>query len=331
MEEILKRELGTAKLKSCGSASGGCISNGTSYEADTGKVFVKTNEKTEAMRMFVGEEASLTTIHRTNTIRVPAPIKLFEHPRGTGGVFVMEHLDMSSCGSMQAQLGTDLGRLHQHNIGLLRACSAAESRITGKSPSERGGGGDGGNGSGAEGHDDVAVSGVEQFGFECTTCCGFLPQDNTWCASWPEFYARSRLQTQMDMLAENHGDREALQLWSEAQLKIDSFFRDVEVKPSLIHGDLWGGNVGQTATSPVVFDPASCYGHHEFDLGIGVMFGSFSPAFHNAYHKVVPKSPNFDKRTDLYQLFHHLNHWNHFGSGYRGSSISLLRSVAKGL
>ncbi|XP_065191478.1 ketosamine-3-kinase-like isoform X2 [Sycon ciliatum] len=257
--------------------------------------------------------------------------QLFEHPRGTGGVFVMEHLDMSSCGSMQAQLGTDLGRLHQHNIGLLRACSAAESRITGKSPSERGGGGDGGNGSGAEGHDDVAVSGVEQFGFECTTCCGFLPQDNTWCASWPEFYARSRLQTQMDMLAENHGDREALQLWSEAQLKIDSFFRDVEVKPSLIHGDLWGGNVGQTATSPVVFDPASCYGHHEFDLGIGVMFGSFSPAFHNAYHKVVPKSPNFDKRTDLYQLFHHLNHWNHFGSGYRGSSISLLRSVAKGL
>lgn len=47
-----------------------------------------------------------------------------------------------------------------------------------------------------------------------------------------------------------YGDREALELWSSLQLKIDKFFTGIEVKPSLIHGDLWSGNIGQTATCP---------------------------------------------------------------------------------
>ena len=59
----------------------------------------------------------------------------------------------------------------------------------------------------------------------------------------------------------------------------------------------------------VTFDPASFYGHHEFDLAIAGMFGGFSRAFYDAYHKEIPKQKGFDKRHQLYQLFHHLNHW----------------------
>ena len=59
----------------------------------------------------------------------------------------------------------------------------------------------------------------------------------------------------------------------------------------------------------VVFDPASFYGHHEFDLAIAGMFGGFSKAFYEAYHKEIPKEKGFNKRHQLYQLFHHLNHW----------------------
>ncbi len=59
----------------------------------------------------------------------------------------------------------------------------------------------------------------------------------------------------------------------------------------------------------VVFDPASFYGHHEFDLAITAMFGGFERGFYSSYHKLIPKSPGFAKRQKLYLLFHYLNHW----------------------
>ena len=59
----------------------------------------------------------------------------------------------------------------------------------------------------------------------------------------------------------------------------------------------------------VAFDPASFYGHHEYDLAIAGMFGGFTRAFYDAYHKEIPKEKGFDKRHELYKLFHHLNHW----------------------
>ena len=59
----------------------------------------------------------------------------------------------------------------------------------------------------------------------------------------------------------------------------------------------------------VVFDAASFYGHHEYDLGIAGMFGGFSREFYVAYHKLIPKQPGFEERHQLYRLFHYLNHW----------------------
>lgn len=59
----------------------------------------------------------------------------------------------------------------------------------------------------------------------------------------------------------------------------------------------------------VIFDPASFYGHHEFDLAIAEMFGGFTRDFYNSYHELIPKAPGFEKRQKLYLLFHYLNHW----------------------
>ncbi len=59
----------------------------------------------------------------------------------------------------------------------------------------------------------------------------------------------------------------------------------------------------------VIFDAASFYGHHEYDLGITGMFGGFSNEFYSSYHKLIPKQPGFEQRHQLYQLFHYLNHW----------------------
>lgn len=170
---------------------------------------------------------------------------------------------------------------------------------------------------------------VDQFGFDVVTCCGYLPQVNDWQKDWVAFYAQQRIQPQMDMVEQGSGDREALELWSALQLKIPDLFRDLDIVPALLHGDLWAGNVAEDSAGPVIFDPASFYGHSEYELAIAGMFGGFDRSFYSAYHSEIPRAPGFEKRLQLYQLFHYLNHWNHFGSGYRGSSLSIMRSLTK--
>ena len=44
----------------------------------------------------------------------------------------------------------------------------------------------------------------------------------------------------------------------------------------------------------------------------------------NKLVQVMPKQPGFEKRRDLYMLYHYLNHYNLFGSGYRSSAMSII-------
>lgn len=106
-------------------------------------------------------------------------------------------------------------------------------------------------------------------------------------------------------------------------------FCDIEVVPALLHGDLWAGNVAEDDSGPIIFDPACFYGHSEFELAIAGMFGGFSSSFFSAYHSKIPKAPGFEKRNKLYQLFNYINHWNHFGTGYRGSTLNIMRKLLK--
>ncbi|CAJ1075191.1 Ketosamine-3-kinase [Xyrichtys novacula] len=309
MEAKLKKELGTTMLKSTGHTGGGCISEGQSYETDNGRVFVKINHKSEAKQMFDGEMASLEAILKTETVKVPKPVKVIELDT-KGCVFVMEHLDMRSLNKFSKQLGEQLADMHMHNKRQLEKLSKEQQTV----------------GKGA-GQSEVAA--VEKFGFHGTTCCGYLPQDNEWMEDWVTFLSRNRLQHQLNLVEKSYGDREARELWAGLQRKIPQFFTDLEIAPALLHGDLWGGNVAECADGPVIFDPSSFYGHSEFELGITGMFGGFNSSFYSAYHAKIPKAPGFEKRNQLYQLFNYLNHWNHFGGGYRGSSIKVMKDLLK--
>ncbi|XP_068606299.1 ketosamine-3-kinase-like [Brachionichthys hirsutus] len=309
MEAKLKKELGTTMLKSAGQSGGGCISEGHSYHTDTGTVFVKTNHKNEAKLMFDGEKASLEALQRTETVKVPNPIRVIELDTG-GCVFVMEHLDMRGLSKYSKHLGEQLADLHDSNKRQLERLRKEQHTV--------------GKGAGKS-----EVTAVEQFGFGVVTCCGYLPLENEWMDDWATFYSRQRLQHQLGMVEKSYGDREARELWAELQLKIPQFFHDVDIVPALLHGDLWGGNVAESSDGPVVFDPASFYGHSEFELSISGMFGGFNNCFYSAYHEKIPQAPGFAKRKQLYQLFHYLNHWNHFGGGYRGSSIKIMKDLLK--
>lgn len=302
MFDIIRSKLGTTRLETTGRGGGGCINDGEIYNTDDGKVFIKRNGKEGARLMFDGEYESLMAILATKTVAAPKPHCVVDNPAG-GAVIVMEYLDMNSLNKYSGKLGMDLARMHLHNLELENKADALVGATTETSPQY-----------------------ISKFGFSVSTCCGYLPQENSWEQDWLVFYAR-KLQQQMDMIFKEYGDREALELWSHLQLKIPQFFTGIEVKPSLLHGDLWSGNAQQTKDGPVIFDPASFYGHHEYDLAIAGMFGGFSRNFWEEYHKIIPKEKYWNERHKLYKLFHNLNHWNHFGSGYRGGSLQIMRDL----
>ncbi|GBM53724.1 Fructosamine-3-kinase [Araneus ventricosus] len=307
MEAKLKAALELSVVKSKGSKSGGCISEGKVFETENGDIFVKVNSEAKADVMFEGELEGLKEVKKTNTVRVPTPIKVVDL-KSSGYCLVMEYIEMSGLSKYAEQLGEQLARMHLFNINL----QASGSSIN-------------------KSNQDEQPVYVDKFGFHTTTCCGYIPLVNSWKDDWVEFYAQQRLDHQIKLLTSSYGDRELTELWSELSLKIPSFFEGIEIKPSLLHGDLWSGNAAETKKEPVIFDAAVFYGHSEFELSIADMFGGFPRSFYNAYHNILPKEANFDKRKDLYKLFHCLNHWNHFGGGYRSSSLSIMRRLLKNL
>lgn len=99
-----------------------------------------------------------------------------------------------------------------------------------------------------------------------------------------------------------------------------------EESPSLLHGDLWSGNVmpGQQGL-PTIFDPAVYYGNREMELAFTELFGGFDQDFYAAYHESFPLSPGFTNRADLYNLYPLLVHVNLFGSSYLSGIDRTLR------
>ena len=88
--------------------------------------------------------------------------------------------------------------------------------------------------------------------------------------------------------------------------------------PSLLHGDLWTGNVLVHDNRIAGFvDPAIYWGHPEIELAFTTMFGTFGQAFFEAYEALLPLEPGFHElRSALYKLYPTLVHMRLFGSAY---------------
>lgn len=165
----------------------------------------------------------------------------------------------------------------------------------------------------------------DQYGFFEDNWIGANPQSNTWEGDWPTFFRERRLRPQFE-LAARAGIR--FQQTEELLDKIESLLSGHRPKASLLHGDLWSGNVGFTPDGgPLVFDPASYYGDRETDIAFSEYFGGFSPEFYQAYAAEWPMESGYKTRRPLYNLYHVLNHANLFGSSYVSQAQQMINEL----
>lgn len=164
----------------------------------------------------------------------------------------------------------------------------------------------------------------EAFGFSEDNFIGSLPQSNRFHDTWIDFYINERLSRQFEMA-------QSKSLLSSTEIPdkklMESVLNDFMngTKPSLLHGDLWGGNfLISSDGSPYLIDPAVYYGHHEVDIAMSKLFGGFDSTFYHSYQEVFPETSLLENRIEIYQLYYLLVHLNIFGSSYYPSVKNIL-------
>lgn len=154
---------------------------------------------------------------------------------------------------------------------------------------------------------------------------GIYEQSNAQGLSWPVFWAQERLLplAGMALLAE------ALPLETFKRIEqLNAMLPELlpAQSASLLHGDLWNGNImPNTKGLPTLFDPAVYFGHREVDIAMTRLFGGFPTSFYHAYQEEWPLEPGWTDRLEIYTLYPLLVHLNSFGSGYLSGIDKVLR------
>lgn len=167
-----------------------------------------------------------------------------------------------------------------------------------------------------------------RYGHERDNWIGRLPQVNTPGDDWVTFYRDRRLQPQVERARANARWDPS---WDAAYDRLLRTLEDrLPARPpaAVLHGDLWNGNVLSTTSGRgAVIDPAVYAGDRETDLAMTRLFGGFGDRFYAAYGEALPPEAGWEEREPVYQLYHVVNHLNHFGSGYAAAVGRLLRAL----
>ena len=168
-------------------------------------------------------------------------------------------------------------------------------------------------------------------GWPADNFIGSLPQPNAPATDWPDFWRLRRLEPQLRRARDARQlERADIARFDRLQNALDELIGvAAEDGMSLLHGDLWSGNVHVLESGEAaLIDPACFHGHREVDLAMAELFGGFDQSFHAAYRDAWPLLPGYEReRRAVYQLYFLLVHVNIFGGSYRAGTLAALRSL----
>ena len=295
-------------LRGARPVGGGCIHDCYRIEGGDSAWFVKINAaaKIGSLR---GEYLGLSQLSAAGGLRVPAPLAVGLTADGKRAALAMEWLDLGARAGIAEwrQMGAGLARLHDADIGAINRELRARA-----APPE-------------------SLLPEDSFGCRIANATlgdepGFVGEDS----EWADFFCARRLDFQFRQCEKIRGKRFALR---EKALAAARRLLPRAPKRSLLHGDLWSGNVGFAqageGAEATIFDPAPLVGDAEFDLAMTELFGGFAPAFYDGYRAARAIDDGYAQRRTAYQLFHILNHYNLFGDGYLRAAESMIADLAR--
>ena len=171
------------------------------------------------------------------------------------------------------------------------------------------------------------------WGWECDNFIGSLPQQNPAAATWGDLWRDARLEPQLERAyRQGHFAGQRRALLERVIERTRGLLGEVEDEgPSLLHGDLWSGNVYPDGEGrPVLIDPAVYRGHREVDLAMTELFGGFASGWPGAYEDAWPVAEGYRAfRRPLYQLYYLLVHVNLFGASYEAGCLAAARGALR--
>jgi fructosamine-3-kinase len=172
---------------------------------------------------------------------------------------------------------------------------------------------------------------AEPFGWPASNYIGTLPQANDACDRWGAFWRERRLAPQLERaFAAGYFAGPERRRFERLLVRLDALLADGDAEgASLLHGDLWSGNIHfTTGGTAALIDPSSYRGHREVDLAMAELFGGFETPFFAAYEESFPLRPGyFELRRPIYQLYYQLVHVNLFGRGYIAGTLGSLEAA----
>lgn len=170
-----------------------------------------------------------------------------------------------------------------------------------------------------------------QWGYRQHNYIGLNPQSNGIHSNWGEFFYQQRLLYQVSLINNNQLKTDFTEQLISLKPALIDFLNNNSPQISLLHGDLWSGNVMFSHEHIWLIDPAVYWGDSEADMAMTELFGGFAPAFYQAYHSHLPRSTHYLLKKTCYNLYHYLNHYNLFGDSYLVTSQDSMKRLKSAL